>query len=250
MALIMIDHAQDIWVWLEQPLFKGGGLLTPLVAGMGLMGFLVGQGLKGLIQELSSQLRTVTEGQNKLPLGAFTVQSLTAIGFSGMAIQWGLHAPLLWWSVFMAMLILLAFIDAHTQFLPDRLTLPLMWMGLLGSAFGVLPSPSQAILGAALGYGLLWGLYQIYKACTGVEGMGYGDFKLLAALGAWLGVYVLPSLLLVAGVAGLLGWAWQRGLKRKTTARMPFGPYLALAALVHVWGPSLYSVIRYKTYQF
>jgi len=134
-----------------------------------------------------------------------------------------------------------AVIDFNTQLLPDNITLPLLWLGLLVSLAPWSVSPEQAIIGAALGYLSLWGVYQLFKLLTGKEGMGYGDFKLLAALGAWCGWEQLPTVILLSSMAGaVIGIAWLKlGGKHKDTA-MPFGPYLAIAGwLAYLWGPQM-----------
>ena len=138
-------------------------------------------------------------------------------------------------------LIVLAGIDIDTQFLPDSITLPLLWLGLLLSLAGGFASPRDAILGAALGYLFLWTIYQGFKLITGREGMGYGDFKLFALFGAWLGWQALPMILILSSVVGaIIGLALlaRRGQDRHTP--LPFGPYLAAAGwLALLWGDSL-----------
>uniref|UniRef100_UPI00333FFE16 prepilin peptidase n=1 Tax=Castellaniella defragrans TaxID=75697 RepID=UPI00333FFE16 len=124
----------------------------------------------------------------------------------------------------------LAWIDGRTGLLPDGLTLPLLWAGLLanlGGAFSPLP---DAVLGAAAGYLCLWALYLAFQWLTGREGMGYGDFKLTAALGAWLGWQALPAVLLTASLGGLCFAAWLRATGRAAAGQhLIFGPWLALA---------------------
>lgn len=135
--------------------------------------------------------------------------------------------------VLAAALIALAWIDAETGLLPDCITLPLIWAGLLVNTLAVFTSPAQAILGAAMGYLFLLGLHHAFLWVTGREGMGYGDFKLLAALGAWLGLGALPLVLLVASLAGVivgLGLILARRMGRHQP--QPFGPYLAVAGIV------------------
>lgn len=131
-------------------------------------------------------------------------------------------------------LLALAVIDWRTQFLPDAITLPLMWLGLLislGHMSGIgLVGPASAIAGAALGYGVLWLVFQLFLWVTGKEGMGYGDFKLLAAIGAWLGWQQLPLALLLASVSGaLVGGTLMASGRLARGQPMPFGPWLALA---------------------
>ena len=130
-------------------------------------------------------------------------------------------------------LLALAIIDLRTQLLPDALTLPLLWAGLL---YHLLFQPymlSAAVIGAMAGYLVLWSVYWLFKLATGKEGMGYGDFKLLAALGAWLGWQALPLVLLLsAGAGALVGIALQLTQPRLRGAPMPFGPFLASAGIL------------------
>lgn len=138
-------------------------------------------------------------------------------------------------------LIALTFIDADTTLLPDDITLPLLWLGLLVNIGGVFTDIGSAALGAMGGYLVLWSVYWAFKLLTGKEGMGYGDFKLLAAIGAWLGWQVLPLVILlsaavgtVVGIAGILLKGRDKG------AKLPFGPYLAAAGLIAmIWGQQL-----------
>lgn len=121
-------------------------------------------------------------------------------------------------------------IDYDTMLLPDQLTLPLLWLGLITNLFLGYTPLDAAIIGAIAGYLLLWSTYWGFKLITGKEGMGYGDFKLLAALGAWLGWQMLPAILLMASVSGLV-WAIVQVLMKNMRREdpMPFGPYLAVA---------------------
>ncbi|QJQ96966.1 MULTISPECIES: A24 family peptidase [Halomonadaceae] len=134
-------------------------------------------------------------------------------------------------------LLSLAAIDFRTQLLPDTITLPLLWAGLLYQLlFQPLMLPS-AVIGAMLGYGVLWSFYWLFKLITGKEGMGYGDFKLLAALGAWLGWEALPLLLIIsAGAGAVVGIVLQRLMPDLRGMPMPFGPFLALAGWVLILG--------------
>ena len=138
-------------------------------------------------------------------------------------------------------LIVLAGIDIDTQLLPDSITLPLLWLGLLPTPAARLATPRDAILAAALGHPFLWTIYQGFKLITGREGMGYGDFKLFALFGAWLGWQALPMILILSSVVGaVIGLALltRRGQDRHTP--LPFGPYLAAAGwLALLWGDSL-----------
>lgn len=131
------------------------------------------------------------------------------------------------------MLIAMAFIDYDTFLLPDQLTLPLLWLGLIVNLWGGITSLESAVVGAMVGYLLLWSVFWAFKLITKKEGMGYGDFKLLAALGAWMGWQILPALVLVASVVGVF-YAIATGLfaANKRDNPMPFGPFLAAAGWV------------------
>ena len=130
-------------------------------------------------------------------------------------------------------LIALAGIDIDTQLLPDSITLPLLWLGLLFNLFGVFTDLSSAVVGAMLGYGALWSVYWLFKLTTGKEGMGYGDFKLLAALGAWFGWQALPLIIILSSFVGAaLGIALVVIKRQGRDVPMPFGPYLAGAGLL------------------
>ncbi len=134
-------------------------------------------------------------------------------------------------------LIALTVIDLRTQLLPDTITLPLLWLGLLLSVPVVFVKPAASIIGAAAGYLSLWAVYHVFRLITGKEGMGYGDFKLLAALGAWFGWQALPLLVLLSSVAGALvglGLIVLRSHDRNVP--IPFGPYLAIAGWVMLMG--------------
>lgn len=146
-------------------------------------------------------------------------------------IGYGLHgiAALL----FCYFMIMLFCIDAETMLLPDPLTLPLIWLGLLVNINGTFTSLPSAVLGAVLGYLVLWCVYWLFKLATGKEGMGYGDFKLLSAIGAWLGWQMLPLLLLCAASIGAIAGLSMIALGRhQKGAPMPFGPYLAASAIL------------------
>lgn len=146
-------------------------------------------------------------------------------------------------------LIALAFIDIDTQLLPDNLTLPLLWLGLLFNLFFSEIPLTDAVLGAAAGYLLLWSVYWLFKLVTGKEGMGYGDFKLLAALGAWLGWQSLPLIILLSSFVGAVLGAvilWSRGQGKSQP--LPFGPYLAAAGWITLlWGAQLSQLLAPTT---
>ncbi len=135
--------------------------------------------------------------------------------------------------LFAYLLIAMTFIDADTQLLPDDLTLPLLWVGLLINLQATFVPLSDAVIGAAAGYLSLWSIYWLFKLVTGKEGMGYGDFKLLAALGAWLGWSMLPIILLLSSVVGaIVGISLIVFNKHGRDNPIPFGPYLAAAGMI------------------
>lgn len=156
-----------------------------------------------------------------------------AVVFALCAWRYGWGVPLAFALILCALLIALAFIDAQTTLLPDVMTLPLLWLGLLvNSGQGWTPL-SHAVWGAALGYGGLWLVYHAFRLVTGREGMGYGDFKLLAALGAWFGVLMLPWILLGASLAGVVaGLALRFTGRAQAEQALPFGPYLSAAGII------------------
>ena len=138
-------------------------------------------------------------------------------------------------------LLALAFIDLDTQFLPDSITLPLLWAGLLFNVAGGFTDLRSAVIGAAAGYLSLWSVYWLFKLATGKEGMGFGDFKLLAALGAWFGWIALPLIMLASSLVGaLVGIALMVFASHKRETPIPFGPYLAGAGLLTLfWGQDM-----------
>ncbi|MHA4869762.1 prepilin peptidase [Duganella sp. PWIR1] len=134
---------------------------------------------------------------------------------------------------FLYSLVAMTFIDADTQLLPDDLTFPLLWAGLLLNVNGTFVPLQDAVIGAAAGYLVLWAVYWLFKLATGKEGMGYGDFKLLAALGAWMGWAMLPTIILLSSVVGaVVGICLIVFAKRGRNNPIPFGPYLAAAGLI------------------
>ena len=164
------------------------------------------------------------------------VELLTGLVFAVCAWKFGVTWTALAAMVFSAYLIAMIFIDADTQLLPDQLTLPLMWGGivfhlaayLLQADWGI-TNLVDSLLGAIVGYMSLWSIFQLFKLVTGKEGMGYGDFKLLAALGAWLGISVLPIIIIMSAVVGLIFALIMKVAKNQP---MPFGPYLAISGWI------------------
>ena len=166
------------------------------------------------------------------------VELLTGVAFGCAAWHFGFGLAALAAMLFLACMIALTAIDIDTQLLPDAITLPLLWAGLLLNLEGTFVDLRAAVIGAATGYLLLWGVYQAFKLATGKEGMGYGDFKLLAAIGAWLGWQMLPLVVLASSFVGaVVGVALIVLARRGREVPIPFGPYLAAAGVIALfWG--------------
>ena len=172
------------------------------------------------------------------------VELVTGILGLGVAIQFSATlqtAALLLLTYF---LVALTLIDFDEYLLPDKLTLPLIWLGLLFNVFGTFTSLENAVFGAVAGYLSLWSIYWIFKLLTGKEGMGYGDFKLLAALGAFLGWQALPVVILMSSAVGaVVGIVLIISLGRDKNIPIPFGPYLAAAGwITAMWGDQLVNM--------
>jgi leader peptidase (prepilin peptidase)/N-methyltransferase len=163
------------------------------------------------------------------------VELLTAVLTVGAVLQFGATQSGAAACVLLWFLIALTFIDFDTQLLPDNLTLPLLWAGLLANLLGAVPNVSlrDAVIGAIAGYLTLWAVYWAFKLIRGKEGMGYGDFKLLAALGAWLGWQMLPLIVLLSSAVGaIIGIGLVVFKGRDHHVPLAFGPYLAIAGAI------------------
>ena len=158
------------------------------------------------------------------------VELFTAIACTFAAYQFGVTSQALWVVAFTYVLVALLFIDLDKMLLPDQLTLPLLWLGLLLSTQNIFVGTTDAIIGAAAGYLSLWSVYWLFKLVTGKEGMGYGDFKLLAALGAFTGWQGLPVIILLSSLVGAIAGVLIMIIQNKgKSLAIPFGPYLAVA---------------------
>jgi leader peptidase (prepilin peptidase)/N-methyltransferase len=159
------------------------------------------------------------------------VELLTAV--LSMAVAWFLGPSWegIWGVVLVYFLVPMSFIDLDHKLLPDQLTLPLLWTGLIINSFDIFVSLESALWGAVIGYLSLWLVYWGFRLITGKHGMGYGDFKLLAALGAWLGWEAIPMVVLMSAIAGLIVFFGLRMRRTETDPEMPFGPMLALGGL-------------------
>jgi len=168
----------------------------------------------------------------ELLCGALSLVIAVEFGVTWQAVA----ALILTWS-----LIALTFIDFDTMLLPDNIVLPVLWLGLLGNNFGLFTDLQSAFFGAIIGYLSLWSIYWAFKLLTGKEGMGYGDFKLFALLGAWLGWEYLPLIILLSSVVGaVIGIVLMLNRNKKTDMAIPFGPYLAIAGwIAMMWGEGI-----------
>jgi leader peptidase (prepilin peptidase)/N-methyltransferase len=169
------------------------------------------------------------------------VEALTGIATAGAALHFGFTLAAAGAMLFLWCMIAATFIDFDTQLLPDSITLPLLWAGLLLNTGGGFVDLKAAVIGAAAGYLSLWSVYWMFKLLTGKEGMGYGDFKLLAAIGAWLGWGMLPLVILLSSMVGAVVGVGLIVLARHgRNVPIPFGPYLAAGGVVAMfWGPQL-----------
>ena len=164
------------------------------------------------------------------------IEAVTALFSVVTILVMGPSEAALWSLLLVWVLIALTVIDFDTQLLPDSMTLPLMWLGLILNYFGILTEFSSAFWGAVAGYLSLWSVYWLFKLVTGKEGMGHGDFKLLAALGAWLGWELLPAVILLSSLVGaVVGISLMVFRKHGREVPIPFGPYLAAAGLLCLW---------------
>ena len=169
------------------------------------------------------------------------VEALTAVLSGYVAWRFGVSFVTLAALLFCWALIALTFIDADTQLLPDQITQPLIWLGLLANLGGLFTDIQTAIIGAVVGYFSLWTVYWLFKLVTGKEGMGYGDFKLLAAIGAWLGWQMLPMVILLSSLVGaVIGIGLMVFARHGRETPIPFGPYLAIAGVIALFhGPAI-----------
>ncbi len=166
------------------------------------------------------------------------IELLTGILTFITAWQLGFGWPAFWAVILTWVLISLSFIDLDTMYLPDDIVLPTLWLGLLLSVFNIYIDVVSSVLGAIAGYLSLWLVYQVFKLLTGKEGMGYGDFKLLALLGAWIGWQSLPTIILLSSLLGsVVGISLMLFQNHGRNTPIPFGPYLAGAGwLTLLWG--------------
>jgi len=174
-----------------------------------------------------------------IPIRYPLIELLTGVVWVLCGLSFGVSNALAASMLLTAVLISLTAIDLDHQLLPDSLTLPLLWIGLLINIDGTFVGLESAVLGAVFGYLSLWSVYWLFKIITGKEGMGYGDFKLLAALGAWFGLAAIPTIILLSSLVGaVLGILLIVTGRQNRETPMPFGPFLAGAGLIHLFYPN------------
>jgi len=169
------------------------------------------------------------------------VELFTGIVVATIAYYYGAQLNIIYALFFTVTLIALAGIDVKEKLLPDQITLPLLWVGLIANLNGFFVPLSESVIGAIAGYLVLWSVYWVFKLITGKEGMGHGDFKLLAALGAWLGWQMLPLIILVSSVVGaIIGILMIMVGGKDRNLQIPFGPFLATAGWIAlIWGDKI-----------
>jgi len=172
------------------------------------------------------------------------IELLTGLlfGYSAFHFGWGIQAFAT--MILVAFLVPLIFIDIDRKLLPDNIVYPLLWIGILFNLYETFTSLESSVIGALAGYLILWSIFWLFKLVTGKEGMGYGDFKLLAALGAWLGWKMLPLIIMLSSVVGAaLGILILTVNKKGRETTLPFGPYLAISGLIALfWGNDLINL--------
>jgi len=169
------------------------------------------------------------------------IEAITGALSIFIAIRFGVSLETLFGLFFTWSLIALTVIDAKKQLLPDIITLPLLWVGILLNTSEIFTDLESSVFGAVIGYLILWSIYKLFKLLTGKEGMGYGDFKLLGALGAWMGWLMLPQIILLSSLVGtVIGLSMIALRKHNKGTPIPFGPYLAIAGwIAFVWGTEI-----------
>lgn len=169
------------------------------------------------------------------------IETLTAALSLIVAVKFGVTWQTVFGLILTWSLITMSVIDLHKLILPDNITLPILWLGLLISLFNIFIDPTNSIIGAIAGYMILWTIFQSFKLLTGKEGMGFGDFKLLALFGAWLGWELLPLLIILSSASGaIIGITMIAFNKQKRNTQIPFGPYLAIAGWIClIWGQQI-----------
>lgn len=181
--------------------------------------------------------------KNPIPLRYPIVELISAVAAVIVANHFGVTQQTLALLILTWSLIVLSFIDFKHMILPDNITVSLLWLGLIANIFGTFTTLQSAVIGAITGYLFLWIIAWLFRMIRGIEGMGYGDFKLLAVFGAWLGWQMLPLVICAASVMGLIvGIIYLLAKKSSLKKPIPFGPYIAIAGwIAMLWGPTIFN---------
>jgi leader peptidase (prepilin peptidase) / N-methyltransferase len=180
---------------------------------------------------------------NKISIRYPLIELISAVSVTIVASHFGVTLETLFAICLTWALISLSMIDFDHQLLPDDITLPFLWLGIILSMFNIYTDLQSSVLGAIFGYGILWSVYILFKLITGKEGMGHGDFKLLAVLGAWFGYELLPLIIIMSSLVGaIIGISLMIFKSHDRNTAIPFGPYLAIAGWISMlWGPAIMS---------
>ncbi|TDB48666.1 prepilin peptidase [Photorhabdus khanii subsp. guanajuatensis] len=187
------------------------------------------------LNKVISVFPEIIYGYDKIAFGYFQVELVTLFvtAFFVIYLPLGFHLYVV--LIFIWMLIILSFIDIKIQLLPDIINYPLLWLGLLLNLNKTFVPIEHAVTGAVAGYLILWSLYWLFKIINHKEGIGYGDFKLMAAVSAWLGIGAIPLLMLLSSLFGIIGCLWMWKLRGNYQAPVAFGPYIAISAIIMLY---------------
>ncbi|WP_242688564.1 prepilin peptidase [Photorhabdus tasmaniensis] len=187
------------------------------------------------LNKIISVFSGVVYGYEKISFCYLQVELVTLFVTAFFVIYFPLNFNLYVALIFIWMLIILSFIDIKTKLLPDIINYPLLWLGLLLNLNQTFVPIELAVTGAVAGYLSLWSFYWLFKVINHKEGMGYGDFKLMAAVSAWLGVGAIPLLMLLSSLFGIIGCLWMWKLRGNYQAPIAFGPYIAISAIIMLY---------------
>ncbi len=187
------------------------------------------------LNKMISVFPKIIYGYEKIDFGYFQVELVTLFITAFFMICFPLNLHLYAVLIFIWMLIILSFIDVKINLLPDIINYPLLWLGLLLNLNQTFVPIEQAVVGAIAGYLILWSLHWLFKIICHKEGLGYGDFKLMAAVSAWLGIGAIPLLMFLSSLFGLIGYFWMWRIRENYQESVAFGPYIAISALIMIY---------------
>ncbi|NHB92544.1 prepilin peptidase [Photorhabdus cinerea] len=187
------------------------------------------------MNKMVSLFPKIIYGYEKIAFCYFQVELVTLFITAFFMVYFTLNFHLYVVLIFVWVLIILSFIDIKIKLLPDIINYPLLWLGLLLNLNQTFVPIEQAVTGAIAGYLILWSLYWLFRIICGKEGLGYGDFKLMAAVSAWLGIGTIPLLMLLSSLFGVIGYLWIWKMRRSYQAPIAFGPYIAISAIIMIY---------------